>query len=50
MATPNPEDTIQVKWFTPDELRNFSDAENYLRTEIDELLKYLLKNYQNKDQ
>ena len=37
------EDTAQVKWFTEEELRNFSDAKDFLQIEIDELLKFLQK-------
>jgi len=35
------EDTAQIQWFSAEELKNFSKAEDFLKTEIKELLKYL---------
>jgi len=35
------EDTTQIKWFTLKELSNFSNAEDFLITEIKELIKFL---------
>jgi len=35
------EDTSEVKWFSIEELKNFKEAENFLKIEIKELLHYL---------
>lgn len=37
------EDTAQVQWLTPEELKNFPNAEDFLRIEIEELLKFVEK-------
>lgn len=37
------EDTTQVQWMTPEELKNFPDAEDFLRIEIDALSAFLQK-------
>jgi 8-oxo-dGTP diphosphatase len=37
------EDTSEVKWFSLEELKNFNDAEDFLKIEISELEKYLKK-------
>jgi len=35
------EDTAQIKWLSVEELKNFSEVEDFFRIEIKELLKYL---------
>lgn len=37
------EDTAEIKWLTIDELKNFGEAEDFLKAEINELDKHLKK-------
>lgn len=37
------EDTAEIRWFSAEELKNFPEAEDFLKIEIRELLRYLQK-------
>jgi ADP-ribose pyrophosphatase YjhB (NUDIX family) len=38
------EDTMKIKWFSIEELRSFNEIEDFLRIEIEKLIKYLKEN------